>query len=154
MEKLSKTEYRQEENFEEYKIHLLIFVALWRHPQSPSHSIAFNMSKETIASSDIMFCLTKKKLFQCQFENKFRRIQNSNSGFGKVPPSASSVFKAWAPTRAFILFIERQLFWTGIPISAISRGGTQEFELRSIKCKKYISGLRSIFLFQKKHNFA
>ena len=34
------------------------------------------------------------------------------------------------------------------------RGGTQEFELRSIKFKKYISGLRSIFLFQKKHNFA
>ena len=66
----------KEENFEEYKIHLLIFVALWRHPQSPSHSIAFNMSKETIASSDIMFCLTKKKLFQCQFENKFRRIRD------------------------------------------------------------------------------
>ena len=34
------------------------------------------------------------------------------------------------------------------------RGGTQEFELISIKFKKYISGLRSIFLFQKKHNFA
>ena len=34
------------------------------------------------------------------------------------------------------------------------RGGTQEFELRSIKFKKYISGLRSIFLIQKKHNFA
>ena len=34
------------------------------------------------------------------------------------------------------------------------RGATQEFELRSIKFKKYISGLRSIFLFQKKHNFA
>ena len=35
-----------------------------------------------------------------------------------------------------------------------NRGGTQEFELRSIKFKKYISGSRSIFLFQKKHNFA
>ena len=34
------------------------------------------------------------------------------------------------------------------------RGGTQEFELRSIKFKKYISHLRSIFWFQKKHNFA
>ena len=34
------------------------------------------------------------------------------------------------------------------------RGATHEFELRSIKFKKYISGLRSIFLFQKKHNFA
>ena len=34
------------------------------------------------------------------------------------------------------------------------RGGTQEFELRCIKFKKYISGLRSIFWFQKKHNFA
>ena len=30
-----------------------------------------------------------------------------------------------------------------------SRGGTQEFELRSIKFKKYISGLRSIFWFPK-----
>ena len=41
-------------------------------------------------------------------------------------------------------------------IAALStgRGGTQEFELRSIEFKKYISGLRSIFLFQKKHNFA
>ena len=36
----------------------------------------------------------------------------------------------------------------------ITRGGTPEFELRSIKFKMYISGLRSIFLFQKKHNFA
>ena len=34
------------------------------------------------------------------------------------------------------------------------RDAAQEFELRSIKFKKYISGLRSIFLFQKKHNFA
>ena len=34
------------------------------------------------------------------------------------------------------------------------RGATQEFELRSIKFKKYISCLRSIFLFPKKHNFA
>ena len=34
------------------------------------------------------------------------------------------------------------------------RGATQEFELRSIELKKYISGLRSIFCFQKKHNFA
>ena len=33
------------------------------------------------------------------------------------------------------------------------RGGTQEFELRSINFKKYISGLRSIFLFEKKDNF-
>ena len=30
-----------------------------------------------------------------------------------------------------------------------ARGGTQEFELRSIKFKKYISGLRSIFWFSK-----
>ena len=29
------------------------------------------------------------------------------------------------------------------------RGATQEFELRSIKFKKYISGLRSIFWFSK-----
>ena len=36
----------------------------------------------------------------------------------------------------------------------IIRGATQEFELRSIKFKKYISGLRSTFWFQKKHNFA
>ena len=36
----------------------------------------------------------------------------------------------------------------------LHRGATQEFELRSIKFKKYISGLRSIFWFQKKHNFA
>ena len=34
------------------------------------------------------------------------------------------------------------------------RDAAQEFELRSIKFKKYISDLRSIFLFQKKHNFA
>ena len=47
-----------------------------------THSIAFNMSKENIASSDIMFCLSKKKLFQCQFKNKFGRIQNNNSGVG------------------------------------------------------------------------
>ena len=31
-----------------------------------------------------------------------------------------------------------------------TRGGTQEFELRSIKFKKYISGLRSIFFCSKR----
>ena len=38
------------------------------------------MSKENIASSVIMFCLAKKKLFRCHFENRFRIIQKSNSG--------------------------------------------------------------------------
>ena len=34
-------------------------------------------------------------------------------------------------------------------IQVFKRGATQEFELRSIKFKKYISGLRSIFWFPK-----
>ena len=50
--------------------------------------------------------------------------------------------------------LSRSALTTAAPIQDLGRGGTQEFELRSIKFKMYISGLRSIFLFQKKHIFA
>ena len=46
-----------------------------------------------------------------------------------------------------VLFMERDT--VSLNIEAKNRGATQEFELRSIKFKKYISGLRSIFWFPK-----
>ena len=63
-----------------------------------------------------------------------------------------SLVSTWSPG---LLLSRYQLDLQRIPQqNRLCRGGTQEFELRSIKFKKYISGLRSIFLFQKKHNFA
>ena len=63
------------------------------------------------------------------------------AGVGCCPGGSQFVlsFSAWRPLNITIKVHQNK----GI------RGATQEFELRSIKFKKYISGLRSIFWFPK-----
>ena len=76
---------------------------------------------------------------------QFRPLSISILNTCKIKPIQICVQKAF-----FILKNQNVV----ISLGNVHRGGTQEFELRSIKFKKYISGLGSIFLFQKKHNFA
>ena len=123
-------------------------LALTAHSPQPSvQCVMCRMHAVQHSTTLNITCSALQKQSRClaPIKNYFLLLFSSLAYAGSWPSCGMSC--------AEMLRIELQTIHRVFTFKTI-RGATQEFELRSIKFKKYISGLRIIFPFQKKHNFA